>query len=169
MAAATRDPVLWEEALNGRKEQVLRLLTEGEDIDGRGGPMRASPLHYAVLSGHRAIVRLLLENGANVSSKDYAGSTPEAWAYASRHLGFAKMLQAEAARLAPRPSNAGKSPEDVATARSQPHITAMIQAEVASRAVAFAMGQQFKQERLGAESWVQELDAGVVRMVLEHV
>lgn len=45
----------------------------------------------------------------------------------------------------------------------------MIQAEVASRAVAFAMGQQFKQERLGAESWVQELDAGVVRMVLEHV
>lgn len=65
--------------------------------------MRASPLHYAVLSGHRAIVRLLLENGANVSSKDYAGSTPEAWAYASRHLGFAKMLQAEAARLAPRP------------------------------------------------------------------
>jgi len=32
--------------------------------------------------------------------------------------------------------------------------------------VAFAMGQQ---ERLGAGSPVHELDAGVVRMVLEHV
>ena len=62
----------------------------------------------------------------------------------------------------------GQTPEEVALAFSYPEIAAMLQAEAGRRAqcVAFAMVQH---ERLGAGSWVQELDAGVVRMVLERV
>ena len=44
----------------------------------------------------------------------------------------------------------------------------MLKAEAQRRArcEAFAMGQQ---ERLGVGSWVQELEPGVVHMVLDHV
>ena len=62
----------------------------------------------------------------------------------------------------------GETPEHFATGQGHLQTAAMIRAVAASRArwVAFAMGQQ---ERLGAGSPVHELDAGVVRMVLEHV
>jgi hypothetical protein len=65
-------------------------------------------------------------------------------------------------------TNAGSTPEDFATAGPHPLLAVMLKAVAVRRAqcVAFAMGNQ---ERLGAGSWVQERDAGVVLMVLEQV
>ena len=62
----------------------------------------------------------------------------------------------------------GRTPEDAAIAIPHPQIAAMIRAEGVRRAKceAFALGQH---ARLGAGSWVQALDAGVVSMVLEKV
>jgi len=64
-------------------------------------------------------------------------------------------------------ANNGRTVEEEC-AFAHPEIAAMFKAEAMQRAkcVAFAMGQL---ERLGAGSRVQELDAGVVRMVLERV
>ena len=64
---------------------------------------------------------------------------------------------------------AGITPEQYAKHASHPHVFLLIKAEAARRVerhTAFAMGQL---ERLGAQSWVQGLDADVVRMVLEQV
>jgi len=65
-------------------------------------------------------------------------------------------------------THAGTTPEDFADGGGYVEVGRMFKAVAVRRAqcVAFAMGHQ---ERLGAESWVLELDAGVVRMVLERV
>jgi hypothetical protein len=62
----------------------------------------------------------------------------------------------------------GRTPENVATAQGHHQVATMLKAEGVRRAqcVAFAMGHH---ERLGSGTPVQELDAGVVRMVLEQV
>ena len=78
-------------------------------------------------------VRLLIEEGANTSSRNNKGRTPDELAASRKHLQVVAILKTEARR---------------------------------QTFFAFAMGQH---ERLGDESWVHGLDAGVVRMVLEHV
>jgi ankyrin repeat protein len=41
----------------------------------------ATPLHYATLLAHRAIVQLLLDHGANINAQDSEfGATPAGWA-----------------------------------------------------------------------------------------
>ena len=62
----------------------------------------------------------------------------------------------------------GKAPEDMATEQGHHQVAAMLKAEGVRRAqcVAFAMGHH---ARLGEGTWVEELDADVVRMVLEKV
>jgi ankyrin repeat protein len=45
------------------------------------GDSGATPLHYAALHGHRQIVKLLLERGADINSIDgQFGATPAGWA-----------------------------------------------------------------------------------------
>ena len=70
-------------------------------------------------------------------------------------------------------TDSGQTPHDMATVRQHLQVAAMLTEEAARReterraqCVAFAMGHQ---ERLGTGSWVQDLDAGVVQMVLERV
>ena len=62
----------------------------------------------------------------------------------------------------------GSTPADFATFQSHVRIASTLIAEAERRAKceAFAMGQQ---GRLGAGTRVQELEAGVVRMILEQV
>ena len=85
------------------------------------------------------MVMVLLEHGADLSAKGTCGLTPESFAEICPRLGTVAMLRAEPARR---------------------------EALRRAKCVAFAMGQH---ERLGAESRVQEIEAGVVRMVLEQV
>jgi ankyrin repeat protein len=55
------------------------------DADGELARQRdetgATPLHYAAFHGHRQIVQLLLERGAEINSRDdQFGATPAGWA-----------------------------------------------------------------------------------------
>jgi ankyrin repeat protein len=72
---------LIEAAKQGDLERVKGIL----ETDGRLANVRdeagATPLHYGAIHGHRQIVQLLLERGADINSRDSRfGATPAGWA-----------------------------------------------------------------------------------------
>ena len=78
-------------ALNGRAEALSRLLPLGVDLDAftSGFYSHATPLHHAVWSGSLAAVKVLVEAGAKLTTRDKAeDATPLGWAdYASTRPG----------------------------------------------------------------------------------
>jgi hypothetical protein len=70
-------------ALNGKAEALSRLLRLGVDLDAftSGFYSHATPLHHAVWSGSLAAVKVLVEAGAKLTTRDKAeDATPLGWA-----------------------------------------------------------------------------------------
>lgn len=70
-------------ALNGKAEALARLLRVGVDLDAftSGFYSHATPLHHAVWSGSLDAVKVLVEAGARLTTKDRAErATPLGWA-----------------------------------------------------------------------------------------
>ena len=56
--------------------------------------MGQTPLAWAAMKGHEAVVKLLLETGkADVESKDGCGQTPLSWAKKNGHKRTVSLLQ----------------------------------------------------------------------------
>jgi ankyrin repeat protein len=72
---------LVEAAQGGDLECVKSLLDQDHQLARERDESGATALHYAALNGHRQIVELLVERGANVNSRDgQFGATPAGWA-----------------------------------------------------------------------------------------
>jgi hypothetical protein len=70
-------------ALNGKSEGLARLIPFGVHLDAftTGFYSHATPLHHAVWSGKLEAVRVLVEAGAKLTTKDKAeDATPLGWA-----------------------------------------------------------------------------------------
>lgn len=70
-------------ALNGKADALSRLLLLGVDLDAftSGFYSHATPLHHAVWSGSLATVKVLVEAGAKLTTRDKAeDATPLGWA-----------------------------------------------------------------------------------------
>ena len=65
---------LWEAAERGDKAAVLHLAAWGADVDHRDPRHGATPLYIAAQNGHDAVVRALLDAGAD-KTKLYLGAT----------------------------------------------------------------------------------------------
>jgi ankyrin repeat protein len=82
--AEARHRALSLAAQHGRTEAVRLLLDAGEDPDRynpEGNHPHCTPLHQAVLGGHEAVVRLLVERGARLDIRDTIWhGTPLGWA-----------------------------------------------------------------------------------------
>lgn len=70
------------EAINqGDLERVRFILDTNDELVNQRDESGATPLHYATLNGHRQVVRLLLERGAEINSTDSQfDATPAGWA-----------------------------------------------------------------------------------------
>jgi ankyrin repeat protein len=69
------DNRLHQASLDGNKQEVMRLLEEGMDINSRDMDGRTA-LMYASFNGHTDIVNELLKKGAKVNMRDNYGRTP---------------------------------------------------------------------------------------------
>ena len=90
---------LWTAASQGSVETVRRLLADGAEIDATfvapGVPgSGAAPLHLAILSDQREMVRFLIGQGADLDApaRDEHGGTPLHWAAALGRLAIARQL-----------------------------------------------------------------------------
>ncbi len=86
-------------AQHGHVEIVRLLLDAGEDpsrYNPDGNHSHSTPLHQAVLAGHEAVVRLLVERGARLDIEDtiYHG-TPLGWARYAAKTEIEKYLRAQ--------------------------------------------------------------------------
>ena len=61
----------------GNADVAEFLINQGANIDlAANNPMQVAPIHAAVAGKHRAIARMLVENGANVNARQQQGWTP---------------------------------------------------------------------------------------------
>jgi len=98
----TRHRALALAAQHGHVEVVRLLLDAGEDANRynpEGNHAHSTPLHQAVLAGHMGVVRLLVERGARLDSKDtiYQG-TPLGWALYAGKAELASYLREHGAK-----------------------------------------------------------------------
>ena len=91
-------------AQHGHVEIVKLLLDVGEDpnrYNPDGNHSHSTPLHQAIIGGHEAVVRLLVERGARLDVKDTIyQATPLGWAIYGRQSEIEKYLRAHGAKTA---------------------------------------------------------------------
>jgi hypothetical protein len=93
----------------GLREAIMALLKSGHDLDVKD-TYNQTPLSWAARNGYEAVVKLLLEKGAELESKDNRyGQTPLSWAAGSGHEAVVKLLLEKGAELESKSRN-GQTP-----------------------------------------------------------
>ena len=153
-------------AMQGHDAVAVLLIEHAADISVQNTE-GMSALHFAVLQGHVALAALLLQHGADMSATDNVGRTSLHYAALGGSEQAVGFLLHEGADEQWK-TKGGLTPENLATAKSHLSVAEILQAEAVRRAqcVSFAMGHH---PRLGAGFILQELDEGVLRMILERV
>jgi outer membrane protein assembly factor BamB len=83
---------LWAAARKGDAESVKALLAKGVDVDAKT-EYGATALSFAADKGHVGVVKVLLDNKADLNVKDtFYKATPLSWAVSKGHLDIAKLL-----------------------------------------------------------------------------
>lgn len=84
--------LLHDMAHTGDVLKALLLIEHGADVNYVDDEYRSTPLGYAARWGHVAMVKLLLENGADPNKSGAPWSTPVAWARKKNHAEVQKIL-----------------------------------------------------------------------------
>jgi ankyrin repeat protein len=95
-----REPITPEEAtanlfhaiMIGHARYAANAIRDGADVNGRDDRYQQTPLQAAAAAGYVGIVRLLLENGANIRATDKNGKMPADMAAINGHDSIVEML-----------------------------------------------------------------------------
>lgn len=93
-------------AWSGDTDVAALVARHGANVNAPGGPHEATPLHYAAGLDHTAMVRLLLELGADIDARNMHGATPYDVAVARGHAAGAALLWHPGAEPTPAPVEA---------------------------------------------------------------
>ena len=90
MVGTCRD--IYDACEKGKKEEVERFIRAGVGVNEKNN-VGMTPLHLAAWGGYKDLVKLLLENGANIDEKNKnSGITPILWAAGQGHKDIVKLL-----------------------------------------------------------------------------
>jgi len=116
--AFSNDARAFEKAVaNGDLKAAGELLRAHPELVGCRGVLSATPLHYAVVSGGKEMVDLLLDYKADVGLTDAEGNTPLHYAAAMNNKPAMELLLAKGARIDAK-SNLGRTPLHLAADES---------------------------------------------------
>jgi ankyrin repeat protein len=94
----------------GLHEALPYLILRQEDVD-LADEYGRTPLCYASMNGHQAVVQLLLNRGADIESKDnQTGQTPLLWAVEKGHEAVVQVLLDKGANIESRDIQNGRTP-----------------------------------------------------------
>jgi ankyrin repeat protein len=86
------------------------LLEESVELEFNDGDSGRTSLWYALENRHEAIVKLLLDKGADVASKNRSGQTLLWYALKNGHNTIVKLLLDKGANVASKDRDCGRSP-----------------------------------------------------------
>jgi ankyrin repeat protein len=119
-------------AFFGKDDAARLLLNSGADLKARStNSMENTALHAAAAGKHAAIVKLLLERGANVNARQVGGWTPLHSAANNGDVETAKILVDAGADVSARADNQQR-PIDMAMTQAKGEMVAFLEANGAS-------------------------------------
>jgi ankyrin repeat protein len=92
---------LMRAAARGDVAAVTAVVAAGADVNATHAETRLAALMFAAYFGHEAVVRLLLEKGAQPNLKDATGASAADWASTGSRDGTATLLLTAGAQLNP--------------------------------------------------------------------
>ncbi len=98
----------------GNIEAIKQHLAAGTDLNAKDEVAGWTPLNYAVMSGEKEAVEVLIDNGADVNVKDKYGSTPLHDASLGKHNEVVELLISKGADVNAKRGD-GDTPLDKAT------------------------------------------------------
>ena len=115
---------IWNAIEVGSIEATKQHIAKGADVNAKGIWGR-TPLHKAVLEGHKEVAELLIAKGADVNAKGNDGGTPLYGVAYSGHKEIAELLIANGADVNAKDS-LGNTPLHLAARNSQKEIAELL-------------------------------------------
>jgi len=119
---------LWDACVSGDYKKAENALVKGADVnalDTRKSKSGRRPLNWAAFNGHTKIVKLLLDNGADINAKNKTGFTPIHHAVENNQKEVVLQLKKAGADLT-IPNKNGKKPVDTAILKKYVSITKIL-------------------------------------------
>ena len=110
-------------ARNGNIATVRRLLGQGVNVNARSGHKTA--LSWAALGGHHNIVKLLINKGAKIHTKDERNMTPLMWASVGGNMTTIRHLLNARANINAK-NQGGWTPLVYSIIHGRPHVTRLL-------------------------------------------